>query len=444
MDSTEDEQPQQASHAESMKVEWFYLAGDKTCGPSTTEDIRRFIASGAISSDTFLFREGMTGWTKANLLPEFGSSTDAMATTPSAGSSKAFDHDKAKMAIDRSLRVALISVLILAVTGTVVGVAVIHHAKVVQARRSVAERTRAEEATRKAMEKEKQELLEQERRAAEAKRKNYEVRWPGDQIEVREMEFPDDNILHEYEFSRKTTTKKGGKIVGSTIETTWIISPINPNFFRITHQVRVLHLTHDRVLDNARRLAYPDTAYLGRPTGHLDNYTFYKQLVDRLKAEDSKFEEYVDYKESHEKLSDLTAFHFLTEDIDKLKGIFSKYREWCDTAQREHLAENIEKKIGDFPAAKVITPSLELEPVTFVTPRKIRVPPFDGSRAEMLDQTDVQSWLTLIAQIPEIDQAIAKYDRDKQAAKKEAKDRAARDAKNLSEEKARADAVLKN
>lgn len=52
-------------------MQWYYLVGDKTCGPKTTEEIRGFIKSDALPNSTFVFREGMKDWATANALEDF-------------------------------------------------------------------------------------------------------------------------------------------------------------------------------------------------------------------------------------------------------------------------------------------------------------------------------------------------------------------------------------
>lgn len=48
---------------------WYYLVGEKTCGPSTTEQIRSFIASGALPLQTYVFRDGMKDWAMVREVP---------------------------------------------------------------------------------------------------------------------------------------------------------------------------------------------------------------------------------------------------------------------------------------------------------------------------------------------------------------------------------------
>jgi len=55
----------------SASVGWYYIVGDNTCGPITTEEIRNLIASGAIINGTYVFHEGMKDWAKAYALQEF-------------------------------------------------------------------------------------------------------------------------------------------------------------------------------------------------------------------------------------------------------------------------------------------------------------------------------------------------------------------------------------
>ena len=60
-----------APKAPSEPLEWYYLDGDKTCGPNTTEEIQYLLSSGSIPVSTWLFREGMKDWAQAESLEEF-------------------------------------------------------------------------------------------------------------------------------------------------------------------------------------------------------------------------------------------------------------------------------------------------------------------------------------------------------------------------------------
>lgn len=51
--------------------DWYYLIAAKTCGPNTTEEIQNLLSSGAIPASTYVFREGMKDWAKADSLQEF-------------------------------------------------------------------------------------------------------------------------------------------------------------------------------------------------------------------------------------------------------------------------------------------------------------------------------------------------------------------------------------
>ena len=67
-------QPQAATApciSDGASASWYYLVGHKTCGPSTTEEVRSLIESGAIINATYVFHEGMKDWAKAYTLQEF-------------------------------------------------------------------------------------------------------------------------------------------------------------------------------------------------------------------------------------------------------------------------------------------------------------------------------------------------------------------------------------
>jgi len=56
---------------DALPKKWYYLEGDQTRGPSSTEEIKALLTAGSIPSSTFLYREGMKDWAKAATLAEF-------------------------------------------------------------------------------------------------------------------------------------------------------------------------------------------------------------------------------------------------------------------------------------------------------------------------------------------------------------------------------------
>jgi hypothetical protein len=72
----------EANSGDAANVQWYYLVGDKTCGPSTTEEIRELLSSGAIPSATYVFREGMKDWAKAYSLEEIQRSLMSTSIRP--------------------------------------------------------------------------------------------------------------------------------------------------------------------------------------------------------------------------------------------------------------------------------------------------------------------------------------------------------------------------
>ncbi|HUT61731.1 MAG TPA: DUF4339 domain-containing protein [Phycisphaerae bacterium] len=53
--------------------QWHYMMGQQRLGPVTTEALVAMIQTGAITSATLLWREGMGEWSPAGSLPEFSS-----------------------------------------------------------------------------------------------------------------------------------------------------------------------------------------------------------------------------------------------------------------------------------------------------------------------------------------------------------------------------------
>lgn len=52
-------------------VIWYYSADDKSYGPFSAREVRRFIRNGAISPENKVWNRGMEKWTEAKVLPEF-------------------------------------------------------------------------------------------------------------------------------------------------------------------------------------------------------------------------------------------------------------------------------------------------------------------------------------------------------------------------------------
>jgi len=61
---------------------WHYMKNGVQTGPVTTEELTALLASGAIASDTMVWRQGLAGWVAAATLPEF--SALARPTAPAA------------------------------------------------------------------------------------------------------------------------------------------------------------------------------------------------------------------------------------------------------------------------------------------------------------------------------------------------------------------------
>jgi hypothetical protein len=48
---------------------WFFASGNTQQGPYSEDQLRDFIARGAVKSDTFVWTEGMSAWQKAGDIP---------------------------------------------------------------------------------------------------------------------------------------------------------------------------------------------------------------------------------------------------------------------------------------------------------------------------------------------------------------------------------------
>jgi uncharacterized membrane protein len=54
-----------------MSTSWHYMKNGAQTGPVTTEELKAFVASGAIKADTLVWREGLISWGPANVQSEF-------------------------------------------------------------------------------------------------------------------------------------------------------------------------------------------------------------------------------------------------------------------------------------------------------------------------------------------------------------------------------------
>jgi hypothetical protein len=61
----------QSPSAEPSSAKWYFLEGDQTRGPNTTDEITALLSAGSIPASTFVFREGLKDWAKASSFAEF-------------------------------------------------------------------------------------------------------------------------------------------------------------------------------------------------------------------------------------------------------------------------------------------------------------------------------------------------------------------------------------
>jgi uncharacterized membrane protein len=62
---------------------WHYMKNGAQTGPVTEDELKAQISSGAVKSDTLVWREGLTSWVAVNTLPEFaGIAAPAMPPPP--------------------------------------------------------------------------------------------------------------------------------------------------------------------------------------------------------------------------------------------------------------------------------------------------------------------------------------------------------------------------
>ena len=61
---------------------WFFASGNTQQGPYSEDQLRDFIARGAVRADTFVWTEGMSGWQRAGDIPGLLSGGAAASPTP--------------------------------------------------------------------------------------------------------------------------------------------------------------------------------------------------------------------------------------------------------------------------------------------------------------------------------------------------------------------------
>lgn len=109
-------------------LQWYYLAGDKTFGPCVTSEIRQLITVGQLPSDTYVFREGMTDWARANTESHFRLTPPPLATISVSQSRQPRFSINDLKAWRRKLMPYLVGLMLL-MAGTIVGVHQIWSAK---------------------------------------------------------------------------------------------------------------------------------------------------------------------------------------------------------------------------------------------------------------------------------------------------------------------------
>ena len=68
--------------SEGNSDKWHYLVGDQTCGPKTAEEIRGLLDSGSIPNTTYVFRQGLKDWQRADSLPELRTAKATAGSPP--------------------------------------------------------------------------------------------------------------------------------------------------------------------------------------------------------------------------------------------------------------------------------------------------------------------------------------------------------------------------
>ena len=61
---------------------WHYMKNGAQTGPISTDELKALIASGAVKTDTMVWREGMAAWAAASTQPEFTGIAPATPPTP--------------------------------------------------------------------------------------------------------------------------------------------------------------------------------------------------------------------------------------------------------------------------------------------------------------------------------------------------------------------------
>jgi hypothetical protein len=206
----------EATKAPSGAVEWYYLDGDKTCGPKTAEEIQNMLSSGSIPASTWLFREGMTDWAKAKSMQEF-------TAYASPGNNAAFPIPPPKPSSSnapRSMRVRLVAgciagVLMLGIAGWCWGEHMRHIKKAEEARLATMAQQRNAERERLEKEKIAREQAEAEEKARdEAQQKaNAEAQQQAKEQQAKEQaRLAEANGRVKHEWQQKVNAIRAGEM----------------------------------------------------------------------------------------------------------------------------------------------------------------------------------------------------------------------------------------
>jgi len=71
----------------SMTPVWYYAVGDEQCGPVTLLELRSMVASSQLTSDDFIWKEGMPDWLPIHESPEVYSAAKLKAIAPASQTS---------------------------------------------------------------------------------------------------------------------------------------------------------------------------------------------------------------------------------------------------------------------------------------------------------------------------------------------------------------------
>ena len=93
-----------APEDQSAGIEWFFVKDGEQAGPASANEIETYIATGQITDDTYLWREGMDDWLRYREVPEFtGLRAPSMADEPGPVSLPE-EADDASGGLDNGLR----------------------------------------------------------------------------------------------------------------------------------------------------------------------------------------------------------------------------------------------------------------------------------------------------------------------------------------------------